>query len=31
MENNIIAGLHHLTAIVGDPQENVDFYTHILG
>jgi glyoxalase family protein len=31
MENNVIAGLHHLTAIVGDPQENVDFYTRILG
>lgn len=25
MENNVIAGLHHLTAIVGDPQENFDF------
>ena len=31
MENNIIAGFHHLTAIVGDPQQNVDFYTRVLG
>ena len=26
-----IAGFHHLTAIVGDPQQNIDFYTHVLG
>jgi glyoxalase family protein len=26
-----IAGFHHLTAIVGDPQQNIDFYTRILG
>ncbi len=25
------AGLHHVTAIAGDPQENVDFYAGILG
>ncbi|WP_026678978.1 ring-cleaving dioxygenase [Fictibacillus gelatini] len=25
------AGIHHITAIVGDPQENVDFYAGILG
>lgn len=31
MDNTTIAGLHHLTAIVGDPQQNVDFYTHVLG
>src|SRR2546421_13035546 len=31
MDNNTIAGLHHLTAIVGDPQQNVDFYTRVLG
>src|ERR671925_377890 len=31
MDNNAIAGLHHLTAIVGDPQQNVDFYTRVLG
>jgi glyoxalase family protein len=31
MDNTTIAGLHHLTAIVGDPQQNVDFYTRVLG
>ena len=31
MNDMTIAGLHHLTAIVGDPQQNVDFYTHVLG
>jgi glyoxalase family protein len=31
MENTVIAGFHHLTAIVGDPQQNVDFYTRVLG
>src|SRR5690625_7309003 len=25
------AGIHHITAIVGHPQENVDFYAGILG
>ncbi|MFD2924556.1 ring-cleaving dioxygenase [Halobacillus naozhouensis] len=25
------AGIHHITAIVGDPQENVDFYAVVLG
>ncbi|MFC7370194.1 ring-cleaving dioxygenase [Fictibacillus iocasae] len=25
------AGIHHVTAIVGDPQENVDFYAGVLG
>jgi glyoxalase family protein len=25
------AGLHHITAIAGDPQQNVDFYTSVLG
>jgi len=24
-------GLHHVTAIAGDPQENLDFYAGILG
>lgn len=24
-------GIHHITAIAGDPQENVDFYTGVLG
>jgi len=27
----ITAGIHHITAIVGHPQENVDFYAGILG
>jgi glyoxalase family protein len=31
MEHNVLAGFHHLTAIVGDPQTNVDFYTNVLG
>ncbi|MCH7760161.1 ring-cleaving dioxygenase [candidate division TA06 bacterium] len=26
-----ILGIHHVTAIAGDPQKNVDFYTDILG
>ncbi|MGO8946735.1 MAG: ring-cleaving dioxygenase [Ktedonobacterales bacterium] len=26
-----LAGLHHVTAICGDPQRNIDFYTGILG
>jgi glyoxalase family protein len=30
MENKI-SGLHHITAIAGDPQQNHDFYTHTLG
>ncbi|GKW46415.1 ring-cleaving dioxygenase [Planococcus sp. NCCP-2050] len=25
------AGIHHITAIVGNPQENVDFYASVLG
>lgn len=25
------AGIHHITAIAGDPQQNVDFYTELLG
>jgi glyoxalase family protein len=24
-------GIHHVTAIAGDPQQNVDFYTGVLG
>ena len=24
-------GLHHVTAIAGDPQRNVDFYTRVVG
>jgi glyoxalase family protein len=30
MANNIL-GIHHVTAIAGDPQENIDFYTDLLG
>ena len=26
-----IKGIHHITSIVGDPQENVDFYAGVLG
>ena len=26
-----VYGIHHVTAIAGDPQENVDFYTSVLG
>jgi catechol 2,3-dioxygenase-like lactoylglutathione lyase family enzyme len=26
-----IPGIHHITAICGDPQANVDFYVHMLG
>ncbi|MGI0091546.1 MAG: ring-cleaving dioxygenase [Nitrososphaerales archaeon] len=26
-----ILGIHHVTAIAGDPQRNIDFYTRILG
>lgn len=26
-----IAGIHHVTAIAGDPQRNLDFYTRVLG
>lgn len=26
-----MSGLHHVTAIAGDPARNVDFYTHVLG
>jgi glyoxalase family protein len=26
-----IAGIHHITALAGDPQQNVDFYTGLLG
>lgn len=28
---NETAGIHHITAIAGDPQRNLDFYTRILG
>ncbi|MDZ7748700.1 MAG: VOC family protein [Halofilum sp. (in: g-proteobacteria)] len=26
-----VRGLHHVTAIAGDPQVNVDFYAGVLG
>ena len=26
-----ITGLHHVTAIAGDPQQNLDFYVGVLG
>jgi glyoxalase family protein len=26
-----ILGLHHVTAIAGDPQRNMDFFTGVLG
>lgn len=29
--SNETAGLHHVTSIANDPQENVDFYTEVLG
>lgn len=29
--SNEILGLHHITAIAGDPQKNVDFYAGVLG
>lgn len=29
--SNETAGLHHVTAIASDPQQNVDFYTDVLG
>jgi glyoxalase family protein len=28
---NLIHGIHHITAISGDPQKNVDFYLQVLG
>ena len=31
MQSKVIPGIHHVTAIVGDPQQNVDFYTGLLG
>jgi glyoxalase family protein len=31
MPTKPIAGLHHVTAIAGDPQRNLDFYTDVVG
>ncbi|HTB18019.1 MAG TPA: ring-cleaving dioxygenase [Bryobacteraceae bacterium] len=28
---NLILGVHHITAIAGDAQQNIDFYTGVLG
>ena len=28
---NLITGIHHVTAVCGDAQENIDFYTGVLG
>jgi glyoxalase family protein len=29
--DNTLSGIHHITAIAGDPQRNLDFYTGVLG
>lgn len=29
--NSLIHGIHHITAISGDPQKNVDYYLQVLG
>jgi glyoxalase family protein len=29
--NQLVTGIHHITALASDPQKNVDFYTGILG
>lgn len=31
MNSQVLHGIHHVTAIAGDPQENVDFYVGVLG
>ncbi|UCH27293.1 MAG: ring-cleaving dioxygenase, partial [Trueperaceae bacterium] len=31
MTHDHVLGLHHVTAIAGDPQENLDFYNDVLG
>src|SRR5206468_1256071 len=31
MMHTPLLGIHHVTAIVDDPQENIDFYTQVLG
>jgi len=31
MSTLTISGIHHITAIAGDPQRNLDFYTGVLG
>jgi glyoxalase family protein len=29
--NEQILGIHHITAIAGEPEKNISFYTHLLG
>lgn len=29
--NDTVTGLHHITVIAGDPQENLDFYVGVMG
>ncbi|MFN8532197.1 MAG: ring-cleaving dioxygenase [Dehalococcoidia bacterium] len=29
--NHVLSGIHHVTAICGDPQRNIDFYAGLLG
>lgn len=31
MARSHVTGIHHITAIAGDPQRNLDFYTEVLG
>ncbi len=31
MNTSLISGLHHVTALAADPQQNVDFYAGVLG
>ncbi|MEM0997157.1 MAG: VOC family protein [Bacteroidota bacterium] len=31
MENPLVTGLHHVTALASDPQSNIDFYTGMMG
>lgn len=31
MKTNLITGIHHVTAIAADPQQNLDFYVGLLG
>ncbi|HEU4366306.1 MAG TPA: VOC family protein, partial [Candidatus Krumholzibacteria bacterium] len=29
--SSAVGGIHHITAMAGDPQANIDFYTRVLG
>ena len=31
MSEPTVSGIHHVTAIAGDPQRNLDYYTQVLG